>query len=78
MKLKKSKILSGILMNPLMIGGRALIYHAGKLTRTSTIVDIHSSGDHHLRFETMNTIYILLTDPVPQSAALPVEMSLAA
>lgn len=78
MKRKNIKMISGILLAPLMIGGRALIYHAGGFLRTSTIVAIHSSGNHHIRFETMNTSYVLLLEPTPQVAILPSEVSLAA
>lgn len=78
MKFKKSKILSGILMAPLMVGGRALICHNGHFIHTSTIVAIHGSGDHFIRFETLNTNYVLLMDPTPQMAAIPAELGLAA
>lgn len=78
MKFKRSKILNGILMAPLMIGGRALIYHDGQFIHTSTIVAIHGSGDSFIRFETLNTNYILLVDPTPQMAAIPAELGMAA
>ncbi len=78
MKFKKSKILNGILMAPLMVGGRALIYHNSHFIQTSTIVAIHNSGDCFIRFETLNTHYVLLMDPTPQMTAIPAELGIAA
>lgn len=73
--MKFEKFINGILIAPLMIGGRALIYHEGALLHTSTIVAIRSSDDHCIRFETMDTIYILRIDPTPQSITLPAKFS---
>ena len=69
MNFKKSTTLNGILMHPLLIGGRALIYHCGQVIRTSPIVAIHDESADEIRFETMNTNYTLLMNPTPQTAA---------
>ncbi len=69
MNKKKSTTLSGILLHPLLIGGRALIFHCGQMIRTSPVVAIHGANADQIRFETMNTNYTLLMEPTPQSAA---------
>lgn len=68
MKEKKSTTLSGILMRPLLVGGRALIFHCGQMIRTSPVMVIHDASAEQIRFETMNTNYTLLMDPFPQTA----------
>lgn len=78
MNFKKSTTLNGILMHPLLIGGRALIYHCGQVIRTSPIVAIHDASADQIRFETMNTNYTLLMNPPPQTAANSYMTSLAA
>lgn len=75
---KKSTTLRGILMRPLLVGGRAVIFHCGQMIRTSPIVAIHDSSAKQVRFETMNTNYTLLMDPTPQAAAAPYVTGLAA
>ena len=78
MNFKKSTTLNGILVHPLLIGGRALIYHCGQIIRTSPIVAIHDARADQIRFETMNTTYPLLMNPTPQTAANSYMTSLAA
>lgn len=75
---KKSTTLNGVLMHPLLIGGCARIFHHGQIIRTSTIVAIHDASPGRVCFETLNTIYTLLMNPTPQTAANPLMMSLAA
>ncbi len=73
MKAKKTATLSGTLMYPLEVGRCALIFHNGRFTRTSRVVEIHKETHEEVRFETMNTIYrLLLPDPTPQAAEQPV------
>ncbi len=73
MKAKKTVTLSGTLMYPLEVGCYALIFHNGRFTRTSRVVEIHKETHEEVRFETMNTIYrLLLPDPTPQAAEQPV------
>lgn len=69
MKEKKCTTISGTLLYPLLVGGRALICHAGQIIRTSTIVAIHDANAEQIRFETRNTNYTLLMNPAPQMAA---------
>lgn len=78
MNIKKSAILNGILIRPLLIGGRALILHCGQVIRTAPIVMIHDCGAGKIRFETASTNYTLLTDPDPQTAASAFQLGLAA
>ena len=78
MNFKKSTTLNGILMHPLLIGGRALIYHCGQVIRTSPIVAIHDASAYQIRFETMNNNYTLLMNPTPQTAVNSYMTSLAA
>lgn len=75
---KKTTTLTGVLMRPLLVGGCARIFHGGQIIRTSTIVAIHDASPSRVCFETLNTIYTLLMNPTPQTAANPLMMSLAA
>lgn len=75
---KKSTTLSGTLMYPLVVGGRAVIYHNGRYIRTSRIVAIHDRKADQIRFETLNTNYTLLLNPTPQDAAEACLLSMAA
>lgn len=75
---KKSNLLSGTLMYPLTVGGCALIYHQGQFIRTSRIVAIHERTAQKVRFETLNSHYILLLDPAPVTAAQPHMLGMAA
>lgn len=75
---KKSKTISGILMRPLLVGGRAIIFYCGQMIRTSPIVAIHNASAEQVCFETVNTVYTLLINPSPQSAASSCRMTLAA
>lgn len=69
MTFKKSTTLNGTLMYPLVVGGRAVIYHNGRYIRTSRIIAIHDRTAEQIRFETLNTNYTLLLNPTPQEAA---------
>jgi len=72
MKVKKTTTLNGTLMYPLEVGCCALIFHNGRFTRTSRVVEIHEQTHEEVRFETMNTIYrLLLPDPTPMAAEQP-------
>ena len=68
---KKTTILRGVLMYPIKVGDCALIFHRGQFIRTSTVVAIHCDSAEVMRFETLNTCYTLLLDPIPQAAANP-------
>jgi len=72
MKTKKTATLNGTLMYPLEVGCCALIFHNGRFTRTSRVVEIHKETYEEVRFETVNTIYRLLLGPTPQEAEQPV------
>lgn len=65
---KRFETLSGVLMFPLCIGCRALILHEGGYTHTSKVVAIHSAQAGEIRFETRNTHYRLLPDPISEAA----------
>ncbi len=70
MKAKKTATLNGTLMYPLEVGCCALIFHNGRFTRTSRVVEIHKETCEEVHFEAMNTIYrLLLPGPAPQAAA---------
>lgn len=70
--------LDGILLRPLAIGSCAIIFHSGRITRTTRVVSIRNRGGDGLRFETLDTKYHLLTGPLAQSAAEPLPAVLAA
>ena len=68
MESKNFAILSGTLLFPLCIGCRAIILHGGGYTHTSKVVAIHSIQPGNIRFETKNTHYRLLLNPMSQAA----------
>jgi len=75
---KKFTTLSGVLMFPLCIGNRALILHERGYTHTSKVVAIHSVQLGDIRFETENTHYRLLLDPMSQAVDCRPAMNMAA
>lgn len=75
---KKYTTLKGTLLCPLAIGSCALILHRGQVMRTSRIVAIQSLSPSEVCFETQNTYYTLLPDPLPWAASRPLVMSMAA
>lgn len=66
---KKWTTLNGTLVFPLSVGSCALIAAGGRFIRTSRVVAIGRVERNEVSFETMNTHYRLLLDPVPQAAA---------
>ena len=78
MKEKKTMIIRGNLVVPLMIGGCALLSSGGMFIRTSTVVAVHSCGATQIRFETLNTKYTLILEPTPKTRPTPVNLSVAA
>ena len=78
MKIKKFAALSGVLLFPLCVGSRAVILHGGGYTHTSRVVAIHSVQPGNIRFETENTHYQLLPDPVSQAVDSRLGMRMAA
>lgn len=77
-KAKTQKTLNGALLLPLTVGAKAVIFHQGKITRTSQVVAIHSWEMDRVCFETLNTHYRLLTGPSSEPAAGCFSMSTAA
>lgn len=75
---KKFATLSGTLMFPLCVGSRAIILHDGGYTHTSKVVAIHSEQPGNIRFETKNTHYRLLLNPMGQAANPRLHLSTAA
>lgn len=59
MKLKLCKILSGVPVLPIVVGGPALIYHHGRVTRTTAVLDVYRQSATEVRFETRHALYIL-------------------
>ncbi len=78
MKIKESKTVCGTLMSPLCIGNCAYIRHEVGYTRTSTVVAIQSVSPGDIRFETRNTHYRLLPDPISLRADRRAVLSMAA
>lgn len=62
---KKRIILDGSLLCPLAVGQSALIHAGAQVFRTSTVVAILEVSADRLRFETLNTHYLLKTSPAP-------------
>ena len=65
---KKFATMSGSLLFPLCVGNRAIIFHDGVCTPTSAVVAIHSVVPGDIRFETKNTHYRLLLNPMSEAA----------
>ncbi len=61
---KKSTTLRGTLLFPVRVGSRAVILRGGSFIHTTTVVAIHSVKADKICFETRNTIYHVLLDPV--------------
>ena len=75
---KKYTTLNGTLLCPLAVGNRSLILHRGQVISTASIVAIQSLSPSEVCFETRNTYYTLLPDPLPWAASRPLAMSMAA
>ena len=78
MKIKKSTTLSGVLLFPLCVGCRAIILHGTSYTHTSRVVAIHSVQPGNICFETENTYYRLLPNPMSQAVDRRPVMGMAA
>ena len=78
MEYKKFTTMSGTLLLPLCVGSRAVILHNGGCTCTSTVVAIHSVQPGDIRFETKNTHYRLLLNPMGQAVEPSLYPSIAA
>ncbi|RAQ28679.1 Uncharacterised protein [uncultured Ruminococcus sp.] len=76
--MKKRISLSGRLLFPLKEGQCAVIQRGGDVIRTSRVVEILEVTDISVRFETMNTVYLVSTAPVPSVAAAPMELRMCA
>lgn len=77
-KNKKTILLDGILLRPLMIGQRAMIKSGNQVFRSSRIVSIHEQTEAFIHFETRNAHYHLATPPLPVAVIRPYSVSLAA
>ena len=76
--MKKIQTLCGILLRPLAVGSKAIIVHQGKVTRTAHITAIHHRTAEETCFETVDTMYYLLTGPDTQPAVSSFPVALAA
>ena len=70
-KSKKSIVMRGALLRPLVIGQGALLHAGGKIYHTSRVVAIHDQSDDMVRFETLNSNYCLSMAPSPLAACNP-------
>lgn len=68
MNRKKHITLSGVLMYPLAVGNRALVFGQGRFTRTSRVVAVHRRDMNEIRFETLDGEYTLLLNPFARTA----------
>ena len=66
---KKQICITGILAGILRPGIPALYLYRGELIRTSTVQAILEAAPAHVRFETLNTIYTIAFDTLPDQAA---------
>lgn len=61
--MKISKIITGTLLYPIVIGEPAFIYQDSGLTRTTTVTTVSKISTTEIRFETRNTKYVLQLIP---------------
>ena len=68
---KKTVFINGSVHLPLKVGTRAIIYHNGGSTWTSTVLAIHRLAEDLIVFETRNSTYCvsLKHSPVATAAA---------
>ena len=66
---KRQICITGILASILRPGTPALYLYQGELIRTSTVQAILEAAPDHVRFETLNTIYTIAFDTLPDQAA---------
>ena len=76
-KSKKSIVMHGTLLAPLVLGHCAYLRANGSDYRTSPVVAIHEQSGNLVHFETLNS-YFLSMDPFPLAAASPLPTVLAA
>lgn len=62
LRLKVCKIITGVPVLPITVGSPAMIYHHGRVTRTTEVVDVYRKSATEIRFETRHTMYILKVD----------------
>ena len=87
-KSKKSIVMHGMLLCPLVLGHCAFLrangsdYRTSPVVgsdyRTSPVVAIHEQSGDLVHFETLNSNYFLSMDPFPLAAASPLPTVLAA
>ena len=77
-KSKKSIVMHGMLLAPLVLGHCAYLRANGSDYRTSPVVAIHEQSGDLVHFETLNSNYYLTTSPFPLAAISPLPVSLAA
>lgn len=66
---KKVVFLQGSVQFPLKLGAMAIIYHGGRITRTSVVAAIHQVSDELIVFETQNSTYCVASKFAPEPAA---------
>lgn len=62
-KKKRSIVLRGSLLKPLVVGKCAIIHTGGKLYRTSKVVSIRMQNEKTAYFETENSFYHIRLEP---------------
>lgn len=75
--MKKTVCISGSLLFPPEEGKRAIIRHRGGYIYTSCVVEILEQRKRYVRFETMNSIYNVLS-PAPASVQRAVKLKMCA
>ena len=68
-KSKKSIVMHGMLLCPLVLGHCAFLRANGSDYRTSPVVAIHEQSGDLVHFETLNSNYFLSMAPFPLAAA---------
>ena len=75
---KKRVSITGRLLFPLKEGRRAVIVRGGDYIHTSLVVEILESKPDHVLFETMNSVYRVTTEPVPNVSVMPDSLRMCA
>lgn len=64
MLVKLCKIITGIPIQPIVVGSPALICKNGRVMKTSDVVWTHRVSATEVRFETRHSMYVLNVTPV--------------
>lgn len=75
---KKTEMLYGMPIAPIIVGHPAAIPKMGRVFHTSPVVALHECSKKRIHFETRNTHYYLSVPPFANAVQCPLPLTLAA